>query len=107
MTMDDSVRQATLLLLKDISPALKEVIGERMEEVYAVIEDLRQDVATAVEQVRDTAQVLHDNDVALMARLQQAEGDPVAGFAARVNESWERFIRGECEQMGWRIVVPK
>lgn len=93
--------------MRAVVAAVEEVMARRLEEVYGTIEGLRQDVADAVQQVRDTAQVLVDNDTALMGQVMARDGDEVAGFVARVGDSWARFIRAEAEVLGWRVVVPK
>lgn len=83
------------------------LIGERMEQVYGEIEVLKGAVREAVEMLQQTAQVLHDNDVAIMGQLSIARGDQVAKFVGGVSDSWERFIKVEAEALGLKIMVPK
>lgn len=93
--------------IAQVADAVEEIVGRRMEEVYAVVEDLRQQVADAVQSVNATAQVLHDNDTALMARLMKDEGSAPAEFIETAAEGWRRFVEGEAKRLGVKIMVAK
>lgn len=93
--------------ITQIADAVEEIVGRRMEEVYATIEELRQGVADAVVSVNATAQVLHDNDTAIMARLMQDEGSAPAEFIETAAEGWRRFVVGEAKRLGVKIMVAK
>lgn len=93
--------------LAQVADAVDRVIGQRMEQVYGTIEELRQEVADAVTAFNQTANVLNENDIAVMAQMAKAEGDEVAGFMERANDSWRRFIIGEAKQLGIKIMVDK
>lgn len=93
--------------IEQVVEAIEGVLASRMEEVYGNIEALRQEVAEAVIGIRDTAQVLHDNDIAIMARFAETQGSVPAEFTRAAAGAWERFVRQEAEQLGWRVIVPK
>lgn len=90
-----------------VQQTVDRIIAQRMEEVYGNIETMRQEVRDAVEQIRDTAQVLHDNDVTVMAELARVRGDGGREYVEQVAESWRRFVVHEAEQLGFRVMVPK
>lgn len=93
--------------MQAVVAAVEEVMARRLEEVFGTIEGLRQDVADAISQVQATAQVLVDNDSAIMGQMMVARADEVAGLVGAVSDAWQRFVRAEAEVLGWRVVVPK
>lgn len=92
---------------QQVVEALDVAIGRRMEQVYATVEELRGDVATAVQQVADTARVLYDNDTAIMGEMARVRGDEPTQFTEQVAGSWRRFVIAEAKALGLKIVVPK
>lgn len=99
---------------QQVVDALDVAIGRRMEEVYATIEELRGEVARlqtstadAVEQFVATAQVLHDNDTAIMGEMSRVKGEEPTQFTEQVAGAWRRFVMAEAKELGLRVVVPK
>lgn len=90
-----------------VADVVEIAIGRRMEEVYGELEAVKEQVREAIEHVRATAEVLHDNDTALMAHLQAGSGGEAAGLVIQVSESWERFLKSEMARLGWKVQVPK
>lgn len=93
--------------IAQVAEVIDIAIAQRMEQVYGVIEELRQQVSDAVESVNATAQVLHDNDTALMAKMMADQGNVPAEFTVFAAEAWQRFVVAEAKELGLRIVVPK
>lgn len=93
--------------MQAVVDAVDAVMGRRMEEVYGELELVKQQVGEALEQFRATAEVLHSNDLAVMAQLARVEGDGAREVVEIANDRWRRFVMGECERMGLKVVVPK
>lgn len=72
---------------------VERVIAERMEQVYAVMEEIRG-------QMQATVGVLSGNDDALLAELRKVQHATPAEVLTMAGESWERFIRGEAQRIG-------
>lgn len=93
-------------IVEVIAPIVEQAIASRVTEIYEVIEDLRQGFQA-------TVGVLDGNDQAIIAALQEVkakvtgEGYQVAEVLKKSAESWDRFVRGEAEKLGWKVVVPK
>lgn len=73
------------------------VVGARMEEVYAVLEELRGGFTNTVE-------VLNGNDNALLGEIRKVQHASPAEVLEMAGESWERFIRNEAEAIGMTVV---
>lgn len=93
-------------IVEALVPVIERAIARRMEEVFGVIEELR-------EQFHATIGVMDGNDQAIIAALQEVRG-AVTGEGGQVGEvmklaaeSWERFVKGEAEKLGMKVVVPK
>ena len=80
--------------------AVDEVVGRRLEQVYASIEQLR-------EEFYATTQVLDGNDHAVVAEVQRMKQEGPAVLLATVEESWSHYIKGEAERLGMKVMVPK
>lgn len=93
--------------MQAVIEAVNEVMGRRMEEVYGEIEALKQAVQDAVQGITATAQVLHDNDTALMAKLMQNEGSVAGEVVERAADAWRDFVVAEGKKLGLRLVVAK
>lgn len=96
--------------LEVIASAVDEVLGRRLEQVYADLEGLQEQLGEAVSGFNATAQVLHDNDTVVMAEMARVRGDGAGEYATNVVESWRRFIVHEAEELGMRVLpamVPK
>ncbi len=86
-----------------LTPVVEAEIGRRLEEVYSVIEDLRQ-------QMIATVGVLEGNDQAIIAEIQRLRGsggELVAEVLSRAGESWQRFVMAEAQHLGLKLIVPK
>ena len=86
-----------------IVPVIEKMIAERSEAIYAVVEDLRQ-------QMIATVGVLDGNDAALVAEIQRLRGsggEQTAEVLTKAAEAWERFVRAEAEQLGLKVITPK
>ncbi len=86
-----------------LTPVIEAAIARRMEEVYAVLEDLRS-------QMQSTVQVLDGNDQALVAEIQRLRGsggEQVAEVLANAAGAWERWVRAEAANLGLKVIVPK
>lgn len=87
-------------------PVIERAIARRLEAVYGAIEQLR-------EEFQQSVTVLDGNDQAVIAVVQElrgkvtGEGMQVAEVLAKAGESWERFVRGEAEKLGLKVIVPK
>lgn len=72
---------------------VQRVIGERMEQVYGVLEEIR-------EQMQATVGVLNGNDEALLAEIRKVQHATPAEVLTQAGESWERFITNEAKVLG-------
>ena len=87
-------------------PVIEAAIARRMEQVYTVIEELR-------EQFQQTINIMDGNDHAIIAAVQElrgqvtGEGYVVEEVVKRAAESWERFVRSEAEKLGLKVIMPK
>lgn len=86
--------------VETIIGAVDEVMGKRLEQVYASIEQLR-------EEFYATTQVLDGNDHAVVAEVQRMKQEGPAVLLATVEESWTHYIKGEAERLGMKVMVPK
>lgn len=87
-------------------PVIERAMERRDVGVYAAIDQLRGEVQATIE-------VMDGNDQAIISALQEIRGQ-VTGDGAQVAEvlklaaeSWERFVRGEAEKLGLKVIVPK
>lgn len=100
----DEITQIVSAVAEAVKPLVRDTVDEairaRMEEVYGVLEELR-------EGFLGTVQVLDGNDQALVGEIQKWKQSPPAEMLAIAATSWERFIRGEVEALGMRMVAPK
>lgn len=90
-------------IVDTLVPVIERAIGRRMEEVYGAIEQLR-------EEFQQSVTVLDGNDHALVAEIQRLRGsggEQVAEVLAQAGEAWERFVRGEAEKLGLKVITPK
>ena len=84
-------------------PVIEGAIARRMEEVYGVLEELR-------EQFQATVTVLDGNDhiiIAEVQRLRESGGEQVAETVAKAAEAWERFVVAEAKHIGLQVIRPK
>lgn len=92
---------------EQVSPSARAVV----DVLYPIIEREFASVRMEVEQLRqevfDTVQVLQGNDNALVGELQKIKGSTVAELLQEAGESWARFVKGEAENLGMRVVVAK
>ena len=84
-------------------PVIEGAIARRMEEVYGVLEELR-------EQFQATVAVLDGNDHAIITevqRLRGSGGEQVAETITKAAEAWERFVVTEARHIGLQVIRPK
>lgn len=91
----------------EVNPSARAVV----DVLYPIIEREFASVRTEIDQLRqeiyDTVQVLQGNDTALVGELQKVKGSTVAEVLQEAGESWARFVKGEAENLGMRVVVAK
>lgn len=84
-------------------PVIERAIARLRSEVEESIEQLR-------EEMRATVEVLDGNDHALVGEIQRLRGsggEQVAEVLASAGAAWERFVKGEAEKLGLKVIAPK
>lgn len=81
------------IITDTVYAVLDRVIAERMEQVYAGLEETR-------EQMQQTVAVLEGNDHALLGEVRKLQHAGPVDLADEVVGAWERFIHGEATRLG-------
>lgn len=85
------------VIVDAVHQVVERVVGERMEQVYHVIEEMRQGMVGTVE-------VLNGNDTALLGELRKIQHATPAEVLTMAGESWAAFIQHEAERIGMTVV---
>lgn len=88
------------VIVDAVKSVVDRVIAERMEQVYAVLEETR-------EQMQQTVETLSGNDNALLGELRKIQHATPTEVLTMAGESWERWIRGEATRLGIVPVIKK
>lgn len=92
---------------EQVSPSARAVV----DVLYPIIErefaSIREEIDQLRAEIYDTVQVLQGNDNALVGELQKMKGSTVAEVLQEAGESWARFVKGEAENLGMRVVMAK
>lgn len=81
------------IIVDTVKAVVDRLLGERLEGVYGVLEETR-------EQMQHTVATLEGNDQALLGELRKIQHATPAEVLTMAGESWERYVRGEAMMLG-------
>jgi hypothetical protein len=79
--------------ITQVIEAVDTILARRMEEVYGVLEDLR-------EQVHGSITMLNGNDQALVSEILSLKGGLAAEWNQSSEEAWRRFVEVQARELG-------
>jgi hypothetical protein len=88
------------IIVDAVHQVVERVVGERMQQVYEVIEELRDGFTNTVE-------VLGGNDDALLGEIRKVMHATPAEVLGMAGESWSRYITAEAKYIGLKVIEPK
>ena len=80
------------IIVNTMKSVVNQVLAARLEEVYAVLEEIRG-------QFQHSITTLDATDHALLAEIRRVQGASPAELVDAVNEGWERFVMAEHKRL--------
>lgn len=87
------------LIVDTVKQVVDRLLADRLEQVYAVLEETR-------EQMQHTVLTLEGNDQALLGEIRKVQHATPAEVLTMAGESWASFVTAEAERIGLRVIDP-